>query len=177
MSFNDSLLIGKTSESRIAKWLNKRGHNVLPVYELSEQKFKGPQLFTPDSQIIVPDMFVFKGDKAIWVEAKHKSAFTWHRITSRWTTGIDIRVYKEYLKIAEQTPFPVWLLFLQLGGQAKDSPADSPTGLFGNELSYLSKYPNHEHENGGKGGMVYWTIEDTEKNIKGLVKLAELTEL
>ena len=96
--------------------------------------------------------------------------FTQHHITGHWVTGIDLRNYEDYLRVQDVSPWPVWLLFLHLEGQAKDSPTGCPTGLFGNSLRYLSQHEHHRHKNGGRGGMVYW--QDTT-----LRKIAELSDV
>jgi hypothetical protein len=157
--FSEKLQFGKTGESEIAQWLRGRGLNVLPVYEVAQGQYKGPAIYTADGgDVIATDMLVFKGAKAFWIEAKHKSAFTWHRKTQRWVTGIDKRHYEEYLRIGELSDWPVWLLFLHKDGCAKDTPSGmiSPTGLFGGELNYLRENINHTHDNWGNSGMVYW---------------------
>lgn len=116
-------------------------------------------MFAPSQQLIAPDMFVFKSKNAYWIEAKHKTAFTWHRLTQRWTTGIDLCHYEDYCAVDDSTDWPVWLLFLHRGGRAKGDDMDSPVGLFGNALSVLRKCENHRHKNWGKSGMVYWAKE------------------
>lgn len=171
MSFDSMYQRGLAGESAIARWLRYRGFCVLPAYEIIEDKGKGPRLYLPRGSLIVPDFLAFASkDKVLWVEAKHKTAFTWHRLTQRWVTGIDLRHYEHYQKVAKASPWPVWLLFLHDGGQAKDSPPDSPAGLFGNSLAYLSTHESHRHANWGKTGMVYWAVED-------LRKIAPLEEL
>jgi hypothetical protein len=142
----------------------------MPVYECLMETGKGPQIFGPSGSFIAPDMIVFRSDRAIWIEAKHKTAFTMHRVTGRWVTGIDIRHYKDYCRVDDISPWPVWLLFLHRGGQAKDSPPDSPSGLFGNDLSFLRKTENHRHENHGSSGMVYWAIS----NLKHIASIDEI---
>lgn len=159
MTFARSLDYGMAGESDIARWLRSRGAIVLPVYEKIISEGKGPQLFLPESSLIAPDMLVFQTGRTFWIEAKHKTAFSWHRITERWVTGIDLRHYADYCRVADVSDFPVWLLFLHEGGQAKDSPSDSPTGLWGSELDSLRENENHRHRNGGRGGMVYWARE------------------
>lgn len=171
MSFQRQLQIGRTGEGIIAKWLNRRGFSVLPVYEKEQGEYKGPALYSVDSQLIAPDMLAFQPDgKTVWIEAKTKSAFTFHRITGHWVTGVDLRNYADYLKVQDVSPWPVWLLFLHFEGQAKDSPEGCPTGLFGNGLQYLRRNEHHRHQNGGHGGMVYW--QDT-----ALRKIAELSDV
>ena len=159
MSFAQHLQEGQVGETKIANWLKSRGFSVLPVYEVELETGKGPRLFTFAEQLIAPDMVVFKEDRCYWIEAKHKTAFSWHRLTERWVTGIDLKHYKDYCKIDDISPWPIWLLFLHKGGQAKDSPPDSPAGLFGNTLRILRNNENHRHANWGKHGMVYWAID------------------
>lgn len=160
MTFKDRLEMGVAGESVIASWLRARGSTVLPVYEKIFDTGKGPQLYLPDKELIAPDLLVLHCDGAVWIEAKHKTAFTWHRNTKRWVTGIDLHHYEHYLEVNRVTPWNVWLLFLHEGGKAKDSPPDSPAGLFGNTLDYLCQHENHRHANWGKYGMVYWNYED-----------------
>jgi len=169
-NFRAAYKYGAAGESAIAQWLRRSGVCVLPVYEKIINEGKGPQLYLPEGSLIVPDLFAFNNEKAIWIEAKHKTAFSWHRITERWCTGIDLRHYANYLQVDKITPWPVWLLFLHDGGQAKDSPPDSPAGLFGNSLARLAKCENHRHTNWGKSGMVYWAHHS-------LIKMAELEDL
>ena len=159
MGFEANLSFGQAAESAIATWLRNRGHAVMPVYEKLFDTGKGPQVFMPQGSLVAPDLLAWKGNKALWIEAKHKSAFSWHRKTQRWVTGIDLHHYADYCRVADNSPWPVWLLFLHRGGQAKDSPADSPRGLFGQELSILRGCENHRHENWGRHGMVYWAVQ------------------
>lgn len=172
MTFDENLAVGQAGESAIARWLRNRGCTILPVYEKIIDNGKGPHLFLPTQSVVAPDLFVFKGMDAYWVEAKHKSAFSWHRMTERWVTGIDLHHYNQYCIVDEQTPWSVWLLFLHRGGQAKDSPANSPAGLFGNTLEFLSKNENHRHDNWGRSGMVYWA----HSSLKLMADLAALVE-
>lgn len=166
-NFERQLKFGKAGESLIANWLKRKGYSVLPVYEKEISEGKGPQVFTASGNFIAPDLLVFgsENDKVWWIEAKHKNAFTWHRITERWVTGIDLRHYQNYLRVQELSPWPVWLFFLQRDGRAKDTPPGkiSPTGLYGNSLNYLEDHENHRHDNWGRSGMVYWANSTLKK--------------
>lgn len=176
--FYKQLKFGKIGESYIATWLRRiQGYHVLPVYEKEIDSGKGPVLFQSNGRALVaPDMLAFKnlplrGDKDTrWTEAKTKSAFSWHRQTRKWVTGIDLRHYEDYLEVADISPWPVWLLFLHFDGQAKDSPVGCPTGLFGGTLTYLCKKENHRSTNWGKSGMVYWA----HNNLKLVASLEEV---
>jgi len=165
MGFQATLEFGKAGESAIAKWITSRGGIVLPVYEKIINEGKGPQLFCLGRKLIAPDILTFHPTKktCCWVEAKHKTAFAWHRKTKQWVTGIDLPHYMDYIEVDKISPWPVWLLFLHRGGQAKDSPPQSPAGLFGNPLKYLINHESHRHKNGGKRGMVYWSLDRLQK--------------
>ena len=155
--------VGRVFESALARWMIRRGFCVLPVYDIAEQQFKGPQLFACDGGFVAPDMLAMKpSGQILFVEAKCKSGFTWSRQYQRFETGIDIRHYLDYQKVAEKTGLPLWIVFLQRGGAVKDAPPDkpsSPRGLFGNEIRILAARESHRHDNWGKSGMVYWSPE------------------
>lgn len=162
MTFEKAFAFGKTGESAIAEFMKKRGFHVLPVYERTDKEYKGPAVYMADgTSLVAPDMLVF-GKKTLWIEAKHKSSFTWHRLTEQWVTGIDAYHWAQYFLVAKNSEWPVWLLFLHRDGKAKDTPEGmkSPMGLFGGELSKLSEKIHHTHKNWGKHGMVYWAWED-----------------
>jgi len=160
--FEQHLRQGQLGESIISKWLQSRGHAVLPAYQIEHQTGKGPQLFAATGDLVLPDLLAFRGQKILWVEAKHKTCFTWHRLTGRWVTGIDLRHYGEYQQVAERTGLPVWLMFWHPSAEpaARDlqqgCPDKCPVGLFGNDLAVLIKTENHRHSNWGRSGMVYW---------------------
>lgn len=173
MAFLENLETGKAAESAIARWLIRKGHSVLPVYEKIIDEGKGPQLFTLQGGIVAPDMVVFTANKILWVEAKHKTAFTWWRKGQVFETGIDLRHYEHYQEVAKKTALPVWLLFLHKGGQAVDSPP-SPAGLFGNELAILQRNESHRSTQWGKSGMVYWSREGDGGALKTIALYEEI---
>lgn len=171
--FQQSLAAGQMGESRIARWLNRRGWAVLPVYEKEIHTGKGPRLFAPDGQLIALDMLAFHPgrQKALWIEAKHKTVFSWYRAKERWVTGIDMRHYRDYLRVADLSPWPVWLLFLHAEAYGpRAEPYPCPTGLFGQTLDYLRVHESHRHKNWGHSGMVYWAYE----SLKQLATLSEV---
>lgn len=174
-TFEQKLSIGQLGESQIAQWLIRRGWAVLPVYEKEINSGKGPRLFTPEGQLVAFDMFAFHPGKlnALWIEAKHKTVFSWYRIKERWVTGIDLRHYEDYLRVADMSPWPVWLLFLHTEAYGpRDEPWPCPTGLFGQTLDVLREEHNisHRSDKWGRSGMVYWA-HDT------LAQVATLSEV
>ena len=160
--FTESLQIGHVAETKIAKWLISKGHKVLPAYQIVDNKDGGPKFFCKEGNFVTPDMLVFCGNGMVWIEAKHKTAFTWHRKTQRFVTGIDIHHWNDYIKVKELSGLPCWLLFNHIGGVAKDSPP-SPSGLFTGEIDYVKQNINHTHDNWGRHGMVYWSMETLKK--------------
>lgn len=167
MFFEAQLKEGLAGESLIANWLKRKGWRVLPAYEVEQGHGKGPRLFTSYGQLICPDLLIFNGQSHVkWIEAKTKSAFTWHRLSNSWQTGLDRRHWRDYLKVQSISPFPIWILFLHKpNGCAKDTPVGyvSPSGLFGNTIGILQKSVDHEHENHGTSGMVYWKLNALKK--------------
>lgn len=182
MSFKQAFASGQMGESLIARWQRRQGRNVLPVYEKVNNDYKGPRLFmaegAPAPQLIAPDMLVMGEGAFLWIEAKHKSRFTWYAKHLRFTTGIDLRHYEDYCAVEAQTGLPVWLMFLHTEGttssyeiQHYGAPPTCPTGLFGNQVSVLQAMePDHISHQFGAGGMIFWNLDQ-------LTKLATLEEI
>jgi hypothetical protein len=176
-NFNDCYARGRVGESLCARWLiHREGWSILPAYEIEIPSGKGPRLFTLDGKLIAPDIFAMKYQKKKylfkWFEAKHKTRFTWHRISGNWQTGIDIKHYLDYIKVQEQTKTEVFALFLHncsepsKGDLAYGSPSICPTGLYGRPLSYLAEHEHHRdsYARGERNyPMVYWNETDLEK--------------
>lgn len=174
MSFAEKLAIGQAGESAIAKWCQSRGSSVLPVYEKEIDTGKGPRFFTPAGRFAAPDMFLMPA--MLWLEAKHKSVFSWHRISARWCTGIDLNHYEDYKRVEEISSRPVWLFFLHRSSTPDRRDLDAgcphqcPTGLYGASMAFLSRHENHRSLNWGRHGMVYWAHD----NLKLLASLEDL---
>lgn len=172
MTFDENLQFGRVAEGLIATWLQSRGNAIMPAYEIEKATGKGPQLFCLDGDFVAPDMLVFTANGIRWIEAKHKTHFTWHRITKRWTTGIDMKHYHDYLMVEKQTKLPVWLMFFHGDSRPSDEdrghgcPNECPTGLFAGKLFDLVVSENHRAPKydptraglvgHGRTGMVYW---------------------
>lgn len=163
--FKEKLAMGQAGESKIARYLRRKGNSVLPVYEKEIDTGKGPMLFIPDGSLVAPDMLVIpQGARIEWVEAKHKSVFSWYRKGEYWCTGIDIHHFEQYQQVQNVSDRRIWLYFLHerstpsAADLAHGCPAECPTGLFAGSLAYLSRNESHRSPNHGKGGMVYWAF-------------------
>lgn len=182
VNFEQALAVGQLGESMISHWLRNKGWHVLPAYEKEIDNGKGPRLFLASggeaSQLITPDLFAMRGGQFLWVEAKHKSTFTWYGKGRYWTTGIDKRHFADYARVQETTGIDVWLLFLHRDSTTRPddvrkwgAPPECPTGLFGRSIEYLSSHNSHDSDKWGPSGMVYW------QPFEHLLKLAELSDL
>lgn len=169
MNFADSLSSGQLGESLIAQWLRRRGWHVLPAYEKEIDNGKGPRLFTASdagkAQLISPDLLAMRSGQFLWVEAKHKTRFSWYGKGNCWVTGVDRRHFEDYCAVTDSTGLNVWLLFLHRDNQtwpedvAKwGAPPTCPTGLFGRSIAALRLAENQSHQSDkwGHTGMVYW---------------------
>jgi hypothetical protein len=177
VSFQKSLEKGKLGESLVAGWLASRGWYILPVYELELNQGKGPRVFGPGKeQIIAPDALLLhpRKRKVCFAECKHKTHFSYHRISQSWQTGIDFRHWQEYLKLRDILGREVWLLFLHQSeipwenDRRHGCPDRCPTGLFAEEIGKLRLIGRVDHRHAN--GMIYWNHQD-------LIKLADLDEV
>lgn len=163
MSFDENLKFGVEGEETVSQWIRSRGRTVIPIYEKEGNDFKGPRVFTVSGDLVAPDLMVLDLSKFSFVEVKHKTVFSWHRISQRWVTGIDIRHWDDYCKIAQLHPVPFWILFLHRRSQTAEGDGSSPTGLFGNSIENLAQNYSHSSNRWGRYGMRYWALEHLKK--------------
>jgi len=177
-TFQQNFAFGLIGESRISRWLQSRGHMVMPAYEKEIGSGKGPQLYSAIGDFVLPDMLAFRNGKTLWAEAKHKSVWTWHRVTQHWTTGVCLRHYEHYQHVAQHTRTPVWLMFWHPKAQPalsdirQGSPTACPSGLFGGDLAELVRSESHRSMKWGRHGMVYWA----RKSLRLLASVADVEQ-
>lgn len=159
-NFQQSLNRGLAVESVVARFLRAQGFTIVPAYEKQQGSGKGPQVFTPEGELVAPDLQIMRDGKLMWVEVKDKSVFTWHRLSKRWMTGIDKRHHGDYCKIADIYQCHAYVFFFHQNPMPSASdlghgcPTQCPTGLFRVDLNVA---PEHVSDKWGSGGMVYWT--------------------
>jgi len=163
-TFESRLAFGNIGESLIARWLiHKCGASLLPIYaSMTANDKKGPRVFAANGNLVAPDLLIKSSKGVSWVEAKHKTVFSWYRKKCQWETGIDQHHFRDYQRVAELFGFPVWLLFLHtratpdaIDAKYDSCPPTCPTGLFGGRIDELAKYGRTDARY-GRHGMIYW---------------------
>lgn len=169
--FDEQMADAKKYEKAMAQWFRKNGFTIFPACDYLPEN-KGPRVLSSNRSTVSPDLLVWKGKDALWMEIKSKSSFTWHRRTGCWQTGIDWKYYVEYKSVHKDSPWPVHLVFLQLGKPRHDDRGRlQPSGLYYNSLDVLGEPGiGRTYNPGQRGGMIYWKIDH-------LIKLAELHEV
>ena len=171
LRFEDKLQFGQVHENRISQLLLRRDLSLLPIYDRTFLPPRGPgqggpRVLAPGRELRAPDILMWRGGKptvwiggpeAVWLEIKSKSTSSEHEITKTWVTGIDVSYYNDYCYLADNSPWPVWILIDHVAGKG-------PHGLYGNDLAYLREHEHHRHKDGGGAeGMVYWAFTDLKK--------------
>jgi len=178
-SFNDYYAEGRIGEGQIAQWARRLIYDMhLTAYEIEIPSGKGPRLLLNGYELIAPDFYAIRINGATvlckWIEAKHKTRFTWHFMSGNWQTGIDRRHYEDYLKVREVTQTLVYIMFLHRSNVpsnkdlANGSPLVCPTGLYCRTSDYLKDHEHHRDKyerDGREYPMVYWNEQDLGKPI------------
>lgn len=161
--FQKQLAFGQMAETAISKWIIGLGGIVVPAYD--SENNKGPRIFSLEGSLVAPDLLIFRQGKPNWIEAKHKSVFSWRGVGGFWETGIDAHHYRDYLKVEEKTNIPLFLLFYHESDipwikdrqRWPDCPARCPTGLYCVRPTEQQGRFGKEH---GRHGMYYWREKD-----------------
>lgn len=167
MNFSDTLKQGQLGESLIAKWLRRQGWSILPAYEKEIDNGKGPRLFMAvdalHDQLITPDLLCIKGREFRWLEAKHKTRFSWYGKGGYFVTGVDLRHFEHYCHVRDEIGLPVYLMFLHTDSRTWEpdvrkwnAPEWCDTGLYGEEINFLRENKSHTSPDYGPTGMIYW---------------------
>lgn len=168
LTFSQKMKMGKWGEGIASRYLiERRGATIFPAADYVPDN-GGPRVSSNDRKTVAPDLLVWEGKHARWIEVKTKSSFSWHRRSGCWETGIDRKYYVEYKSMHDSSPWPVYLMFLQLGESRKDDPVGvpQPSGLYYNSIDILGQLNVARRYE----GMIYWKITD-------LIKIAELGEI
>jgi hypothetical protein len=98
----------------------------------------------------------------LWLPPEIKSTFAMNHKAHRWVTGINSDRYADYCEADDIHDGPLWLSFLNLGGQPKGCEEDSPGGFYCGYVPLLRRNIFQRWEGKDREGnlvcMVYWTI-------------------
>lgn len=158
-TFQEALEFGEEAEKVVSKFLVNKGYLVYRVYAHPEWKYKGPSIFIDCKRYTAPDILALRKGFQLW-EVKRKTSFGYYRKGRHWGTGMNTRLYDDYLSIERLKQIPVYVAFLHDDPRgAKDTPEDmigkAPTGLFVGRLSKMKPYQRDD-----RNRMVYWKPED-----------------
>lgn len=170
-TFKESLAFGQDGERDVENWLRYKGCQVLATGD-AERNNKGVRLWG-QSPTVAPDLMAYhtQWKNWRWIEVKRKGTFSFYRKKQVWTTGLDLHLFKEYKLIHELTQTPVWIFFWHDKSVFDFSArAESPTGLYGNEITILNKNYSHTSDKYGKGGMIYFE----QKHLKSITTVEEV---
>lgn len=105
---------GQIGERLVVRWIKAHGFLVIPSYDYSgEGGDKAPRLKGISSEYAIPDLDVALGGKRFWIEVKAKTEASWTHLTQRYEHGFSGRLYKDYLRVAEETGTPVLLFIVE----------------------------------------------------------------
>ena len=159
-TFEARLSFAKAIERAGEEWLKRRGWLVLSPSDYSgPDDDKPPSLHGAARSFVLPDTLAFRAGRARFVECKWKTAATFHRVTQRWETGIQLRHWEDYRRVRAESGVPTWIVWVH--GREREMRGMDLEGL-----SELSPRP-YDGPKMGPGGMIFFPWQ-------GLVRLASL---
>ena len=149
---------GLQSEQLVAHYIATRHRCEVMRSGYAKAKVGGadlaPLLLGFGVQIIAPDMLTWRAGVPLWVEVKDKDSATWHRKSSQWQTGLDVRSLRAYQQVADRTKIDVCVWFVHRGLARDDDPVGlrQPEGVYTGRISALDTRAREF------GGMAYWDM-------------------
>lgn len=138
-TFDESLAFGAEGEDRVARWLIRRGVVVLPLYQF-ESHASAPMLFEAQGAMTCPDLACF-GGRAFFAEVKRKGR--WIRWGNRMETGCNLRLWRDYCRVADRAGVSVFLFFLHDSGERQGLYFASTATL----MPFLREWDGRHHQN------------------------------
>lgn len=113
LDFLDAVARARVIERMVSEWLQARGWLILPVYDYSGlAENKAPKLLSKKLSLVTPDLLGARNGESRWVEVKWKSRADFTRMSQRMETGVDARLWNNYLLVQKETGIPVWIAFV-----------------------------------------------------------------
>jgi len=147
-------------------YFERHGLYVVRVDKIEDQG--APMATREDDKLVLPDLQVFGNTFHGWVEIKAKTSHTFYNAKHQFRTGIEERLWLQYLRVEKESGLPGYLaMTFQKGAR-----------LMFQSLDILDQW-THPHEgstaafNGQK--MVWWELNafrqiDTDDDIKALIE-------
>lgn len=145
IAFEESLAFGAEGEHTVARWLLGRGTAVSPLYQFTLHDQAPVILWDDDGReirCVLPDLHCYRDGKAFFAEVKRKNQWWDNRKAGCLETGMNLRLWREYLRVRIRTGCPVYVFFLHETMQ--------PTGLYVGEIRDLAKRKPREWKGGPK---------------------------
>tara|TARA_R110002110_G_scaffold42316_8_gene132948 strand:- start:1232 stop:1717 length:486 start_codon:yes stop_codon:yes gene_type:complete len=111
-NFNENLVFGQEGEKEIGEILIKKGFNVMPLYQFSDEL--APQIISKEKNYISPDLMCFRNGKSVFIEVKSKNK--WVNYKGVIETGCNYKHYKHYKELAIKTKLEVYMVFNHVKG-------------------------------------------------------------
>ena len=148
--FRRMLGIGKIAEDKISTYLKALGYYVLPTTNFSEKGAPKLEAENSNDSIVMPDLQAFKSNVRCWFECKWKTRATENN-RGKLETGVDLRLYDNYLDSEQTTGMPVALVFVHEHEQVVRCATlkQLDEGAF-----------SHRYSGGNYTPMIYWYFEN-----------------
>ncbi len=112
INFKEKLAFGQEGEKEIAEILIRKGYNIMPLYQFSDEL--SPQIISLNGSFTSPDLMCFKNGKSIFVEVKSKKK--WVEFKGVIETGCNYKHYKHYKDLSLKTKLKVYMVFNHVEG-------------------------------------------------------------
>lgn len=112
INFKEKLAFGQEGEKEIAEILIRKGYNIMPLYQFSDEL--SPQIISLNESFTSPDLMCFKNGKSIFVEVKSKKK--WVEFKGVIETGCNYKHYKHYKDLSLKTKLKVYMVFNHVEG-------------------------------------------------------------
>lgn len=107
--FQLNLAYGIEGEREVAEIFIKNGYSILPMFQFKELNSAPKIIKQNNTELISPDLILFKNNKTLFVEVKKKNR--WVKNNNILETGCDYRLYTHYLDIVNNTGINLIMVF------------------------------------------------------------------
>lgn len=122
-NFYQKLMFGQDGEKQVAEYLIniEKRNKVLPLFQFSYGS-SSPFISSIEGEIIAPDFLILDRGKYSYAESKRKQKWVLYNKNTARETGLDVKLWKEYMRLVRSTGAPIELYFLH--------EIEEPIGLY-----------------------------------------------